>query len=724
MASLAFRSQTSGNDSSFSASSINATLPAGTRAGDLQIIWISAGLIPPTAAPTIITPAGWTLAGSAAQTIASAGVNIRIHLFYKVAGPSEGTENLAISGGANGAFGWGRLSYQNQNPTVQVAQVTFGQNTATTSAVLTGITTGAVNALLQTFLTQGVAQTATPPGSMAERIDNAAGGFEIADELQAVPGPSGTRTFTLPTSADYAWGFAELRSNNAVTSVYPLFAIGGPFGAGPFGEVLRLNADIISPIGDGWDWDAEDYAELDATMEIVESTQVQQPVLVTAAQPPDDFVAEAEYEDPIADLVEASTGPVQANAPPADQPADDAWSWLNDPDDSSDPWWPDESAPTAETPVAADQPTQDAWPWDDETPDELALLDEAPVGANEPAIAPDDAWTWDDPADEADLLLGSEPVGDNQPAIAVDEPGDDAPADPDDWWHEGAAPVADAVLVVADQPPQAEPDFAEDVSDEYCDESGPVGADAPVVQADQPQDDAWDWADDAHDDLQEPSAPVPDAVLADQLLADDFAPFDVEVEDDLPADGFLNENEPPIAAADAWDWVDDEQDDTLLLIDAVLGADEPPIAAADAWNWDEEPADDDAWWQQAEHVLVDFVQLAGPTYAEDWDWSGEDTDDDDWWAEIPQPDAGALPPDTCPAQLAQALARIAELEALLAAALANAGAGLGGGGDNEPPRPYDNWREEERARIERNNALIMALAGAVVHGIRNPKDRP
>lgn len=248
MSNLAFRSQTSGNDSSFSASSINATLPAGTQPGDLQIIWISAGLIPPTAAPTIVTPSGWTLAGSAAETIAGGGVNIRIHLFYKIAGPSEGTVNLAISGGANGAFGWGRLSYQNPDPTTQVAQVTFGQNTtASTSAVMTpGLTTGAANALLLTFLTQGVAQNATPPGSMTERIDNAAGGFEIAEELQAVAGASGSRTFTLPSAADYAWGFAELRSNNAITKVYPLFGIGGSFGAGPFGELVQPNSTIYS----------------------------------------------------------------------------------------------------------------------------------------------------------------------------------------------------------------------------------------------------------------------------------------------------------------------------------------------------------------------------------------------------------------------------------------------------------------------------------------------
>lgn len=75
--------------------------------------------------------------------------------------------------------------------------------------------------------------------------------------------------------------------------------------------------------------------------------------------------------------------------------------------------------------------------------------------------------------------------------------------------------------------------------------------------------------------------------------------------------------------------------------------------------------------------------------------------------------------DTCPIELAAALARIAELEALLAAALANQGSVGGGGGEGEDYfyRYYNNAADEKRARIERNNRLILQLVGAIVHGL-------
>lgn len=224
MPNLLFRSQTNGNDSSFTVSSVSATLPTGTTVGDLMVIWVSAGALSPTAAPTVSTPSGWTSAGSGTASIVSGAVNIRIHCFYKIATASEGSETL--SAGANSAFGWGRLSYQNPDATTPFGQVTFGSAAASTSAVLTGITTGAANAMLLTFLTQGVAQNAAPPASMTERIDNASAGFEVADEIKATAGATGTRTFTLPTSSDHAWGFAEFRSSNAVVKGLTTIGVG------------------------------------------------------------------------------------------------------------------------------------------------------------------------------------------------------------------------------------------------------------------------------------------------------------------------------------------------------------------------------------------------------------------------------------------------------------------------------------------------------------------
>lgn len=224
MPNLLFRSQTNGNDSSFTVSSVSATLPTGTVIGDLMVIWVSAGALSPAAAPTVTTPAGWTSGGNATATIVGGAVNIRIHCFYKVATSSEGSATL--DAGVNSAFGWGRLSYQNPDTGTPFGQVTFGSAAASTSAVLTGITTGAANAMLLTFLTQGVAQNATPPASMTERIDNATAGFEVADEIKVTAGATGTRTFTLPTSSDHTWGFAEFRSSAAASSIQMMIGVG------------------------------------------------------------------------------------------------------------------------------------------------------------------------------------------------------------------------------------------------------------------------------------------------------------------------------------------------------------------------------------------------------------------------------------------------------------------------------------------------------------------
>lgn len=224
MPNLLFRSQTNGNDSTFTVSSVSATLPTGTVIGDLMLIWVSAGALSPTAAPTVSTPAGWTLGGSGTASIVGGAVNIRIHLFYKIATASEGSATL--NAGVNSAFGWARLSYQNPDAVTPFGQVTFGSGAASTSAVLTGITTGAANAMINTFLTQGVAQLSAPPASMTERIDNATAGFEAADEIVPTAGATGNRTFTLPTSSDHAWGFAEFRSSNAVTGSLMMIGVG------------------------------------------------------------------------------------------------------------------------------------------------------------------------------------------------------------------------------------------------------------------------------------------------------------------------------------------------------------------------------------------------------------------------------------------------------------------------------------------------------------------
>lgn len=210
MAALEFRSAVDGGDTSLTTSSVAVSLPSGTASGDLMTVWAGAAVFAPTAAPTISTPSGWTLAGSQAVSIVSGAINARLHLFYKVAGASEGSVTLD-TGGTNAIFTYARQSHRNPAAS-PFGQVSWGSGGPGTSAALGSLTTTSDNALLAAFVAQGVAQNITPPASMTERVDNATFGIAAADEVFPEAGAAGTRTFALPSSADYAWGIAEFAS--------------------------------------------------------------------------------------------------------------------------------------------------------------------------------------------------------------------------------------------------------------------------------------------------------------------------------------------------------------------------------------------------------------------------------------------------------------------------------------------------------------------------------
>lgn len=219
MAILTFRSETNGGDNSLSVNNVNAGLPTGTASGDLQVIWVSCAVLSPGSPPAMNTPAGWVKQGASGSIAFGGGtINGQLTLFTKIADGSDGTVNLATSGGTNAALAFIRKSYQNPDTVTPFAQVSFIGATGgpDTSPVVTGITTGANAALIDVVLTQGAAQSATPPGSMTERADNTTYAISCADEIIPTAGATGTRTFTLPASTDYLWGIAEFRSANVV----------------------------------------------------------------------------------------------------------------------------------------------------------------------------------------------------------------------------------------------------------------------------------------------------------------------------------------------------------------------------------------------------------------------------------------------------------------------------------------------------------------------------
>lgn len=212
MALLTFRAATNNADTSFSTNTIAATQPTGTVAGDLQILWATCSALAPAAAPTFSTPAGWTQRGVSSQfSLASGVLNIRVYLFTRHASGPGGTVTLTAS--ANGAFGVVRESYQNPDSAAPFGQVVFGSGGPDTAPVLSSLTTTKINALLGAFISQGVAQNCAPGSSgMTERVDNATTGISAYDVIQSSIGASGTKTLSLPGSADYVWGFAEFWS--------------------------------------------------------------------------------------------------------------------------------------------------------------------------------------------------------------------------------------------------------------------------------------------------------------------------------------------------------------------------------------------------------------------------------------------------------------------------------------------------------------------------------
>lgn len=224
MPNLSFVGATAGGDNTRTVNNVNAALPAGTQSGHLQSIWVSCGVLSPATPPAINTPSGWTSQGSSGTILLAGVLNVVGTLFTKIAGGTEGTENLATSGGTNAAIVFVRKSYRYPDQTTPFAQLSWigGTGGSDTSPIVTGITTGANNAMIDIYVTQGAAQSITPPATMIERADNSTVAVSSADEIIPTAGATGSRTFTLPAATTYMWGIAEFRSEIDIVST-PIF---------------------------------------------------------------------------------------------------------------------------------------------------------------------------------------------------------------------------------------------------------------------------------------------------------------------------------------------------------------------------------------------------------------------------------------------------------------------------------------------------------------------
>lgn len=490
-----------------------------------------------------------------------------------------------------------------------------------------------------------------------------------------------------------------------------------------------------------------------------------------------------------------------------DPPADDGWTWDAD--------LPLDVVPGgfAQADLPATLPRQEGdsvlWDWSEDggqlfiVPAGYAQSDYVPPGPQ----LPYGDWNWDSDTVEDEWSEAIEPIGRNgatgadlsvagnpilqnllrrrddfQTHPVADEPWNWYPTEPDDaWWPEPSPTPADFSPIEA-LPPADPWDWFSDDTEEAPQDTPGVGDDKPIdpnvagiaalqnlqrrrddFETDPPRDQDWDWyATEAEEHLPLESGPVVDAqVLFLEVPVDDAA-------DHFPPqpDNDWTEPSEPVGAdapaalprvSEEHDWKHFEDGEGDYEIEPSQPVDAPLLAAPDEWNWNEEATEDTAWQDgTADFKPNDFVPIPGPTATDPpWHFEADETDDT-WWHHLPQPDTdGTAGPDLCPILLAEAYARIAELEALLAECRAHGhgdGGGGGASGDGDDidhghhhghHRDHDGEQrhllemqerderehreraaQEKRARIERDNAFILGLAAATVRRRKRKKEDP
>lgn len=217
---ISYRGITQAYDASFGVNSLTIAAPSGTVVGDGEELWVSIFTIAPGNPPLPQAISGWTLRSSSSiDNLAGGLLNVRSTLYTRNAGAAAKTETVATTGGTNAGIAITRKSYSGQDPAGYFGQVNWGVlSSAGTSLVVPSQTTGRANSQVSYHVTQTVAQSITPPGTLTERVDNASMGISNHDAIQASAGAVGTRTFTLPSSAQAQYGYGEFYVDSAVAA--------------------------------------------------------------------------------------------------------------------------------------------------------------------------------------------------------------------------------------------------------------------------------------------------------------------------------------------------------------------------------------------------------------------------------------------------------------------------------------------------------------------------
>ena len=577
----------------------------------------------------------------------------------------------------------------------------------------------------------------------------------------------------------------------------PALPYSDDFPADELGDDLLLAEDAPqradAPPADGWLW-------LDDTDDTLIDDQAPQAVVLADPPADDGWVWDADLPPDAVPI-----GYAQSDAPLVQDGAiEDGWLW--------DAELPPDVVPDgfAQADLPATLPRQEGdavlWDWNEDVgqllvPTGYTQADVAPPG---PPLPYGD-WHWDSDAVEDEWREFIEPIGrDNSTGADTSVAGDPNqqallrrrddflyapprdedwnwnPTEVDDaWWPEISLPPTDFAPVQALAYPDAwdwDNETTEPwLSEEFAQAKAPID---PAVageqehqallrrrddfETDPPRDQDWDWyATEAEEHLPLESGPVVDAqVLFLEVPVDDAADhFPPQPDNDWAEPSEPVGADAPAAlprVSEEHDWKHFEDGEGDYEIEPSQPVDAPLLATPDEWNWNEEATEDTAWQDgTADFKPNDFVPIPGPTATDPpWHFEADETDDT-WWHHLPQPDTdGTAGPDLCPILLAEAYARIAELEALLAECRAHGhGDGGGGGasgdgddvdhGHHHGHRDHDGEQrhllemqerdererreraaQEKRARIERDNAFILGLAAATVRRRKRKKEDP
>ncbi|MBD1542923.1 phytase [Arthrobacter sp. IA7] len=174
--------------------------PANVAQGDLLVSCLS---LNGGSVATTGVPAGWTRLAAV-----TAIANPKVYGYYKVATGSEPASYAWAT--TSTASGGGIARYSGASGLDTAA--TSASGAAASSGTVPAVTSTTANAMLVGCMSVNSSSvTLTPPAGMAQAVETGARRFEVADGIQASPGPSGAKTWRFSSAREWVGWLVALR---------------------------------------------------------------------------------------------------------------------------------------------------------------------------------------------------------------------------------------------------------------------------------------------------------------------------------------------------------------------------------------------------------------------------------------------------------------------------------------------------------------------------------